>query len=162
MRVSASSRLRRLVRGPARDPQWARPLLLALLAATGLADSRDGESFAASAGSGDLRDSTDAADILAGTPVERPRVPGLRAPGLAAAGLRALGLAPLGLAAGLAGPLAYSVQTAAARQTGAIPSAGPAVTGAFGASSITSWVAAHFTTQTVGGSTIYDLTRPTS
>jgi 4-amino-4-deoxy-L-arabinose transferase-like glycosyltransferase len=62
------------------------------------------------------------------------REPGLRALGLRGPGLRALGLAPLALAlvAVLAGPLAYSVQTAASRATGAIPSAGPAITGAFG------------------------------
>jgi hypothetical protein len=31
-----------------------------------------------------------------------------------------------------------------------------------GTSSIESWVAAHFATKTVGGSTVYDLARPTS
>ena len=39
---------------------------------------------------------------------------------------------PLALAAGLAGPLAYSLDTAATAHTGALPSAGPAVAGAFG------------------------------
>jgi uncharacterized protein YndB with AHSA1/START domain len=48
--------------------------------------------------------------------------------------LRSLSLAPLGLSlvAGLAGPLAYSVQTASTTHTGSIPSAGPQVAGAFG------------------------------
>ena len=48
--------------------------------------------------------------------------------------LRALSLAPLGLSlvAGLAGPLAYSVETAGTAHTGSIPSAGPQVAGAFG------------------------------
>jgi 4-amino-4-deoxy-L-arabinose transferase-like glycosyltransferase len=48
--------------------------------------------------------------------------------------LRALSLVPLGLSlvAGLAGPLAYSVETAGTTHTGAIPSAGPQVAGAFG------------------------------
>ncbi len=43
-------------------------------------------------------------------------------------------IAPLGLAlvAGLAGPLAYSLDTVNSTHTGAIPSAGPQVTGAFG------------------------------
>ena len=31
-----------------------------------------------------------------------------------------------------------------------------------GSSQITSWVAAHFTAKTVGGSTVYDLTSPTA
>jgi len=35
-RLPAEGRLRRLLRGPARDPQWARPALLALLAVTAL------------------------------------------------------------------------------------------------------------------------------
>ena len=38
----------------------------------------------------------------------------------------------LALVAALAGPAAYSIATAAATHTGALPSAGPAVTGAFG------------------------------
>lgn len=57
---------------------------------------------------------------------------------LAGFGLRAgrsvLGAVPvtLALVAGLAGPLAYSLQTAATAHSGASPSAGPAVTSAFG------------------------------
>jgi 4-amino-4-deoxy-L-arabinose transferase-like glycosyltransferase len=45
-----------------------------------------------------------------------------------------LAAVPLALAmiAGLGGPLAYSINTAATAHTGAIPSAGPAVTGVFG------------------------------
>jgi 4-amino-4-deoxy-L-arabinose transferase-like glycosyltransferase len=39
---------------------------------------------------------------------------------------------PLALAAALAGPAAYSIDTAATAHTGALPSAGPAVTGSFG------------------------------
>jgi hypothetical protein len=39
---------------------------------------------------------------------------------------------PLALVAGLAGPLAYSLDTAATAHTGALPSAGPATAGAFG------------------------------
>jgi 4-amino-4-deoxy-L-arabinose transferase-like glycosyltransferase len=39
---------------------------------------------------------------------------------------------PLALLAGLAGPAAYSLDTAAARHTGALPSAGPSMVGAFG------------------------------
>jgi hypothetical protein len=34
--------------------------------------------------------------------------------------------------------------------------------GASGSSSITSWVAAHYTAKTVGGTTVYDLTKPSS
>jgi 4-amino-4-deoxy-L-arabinose transferase-like glycosyltransferase len=39
---------------------------------------------------------------------------------------------PLALVAALAGPAAYGIDTAATAHTGALPSAGPAVTGAFG------------------------------
>ena len=49
--------------------------------------------------------------------------------GLTAAAATATGAA---LAAGLAGPLAYTVYTVNTSYTGSIPSAGPAVTGAFG------------------------------
>jgi 4-amino-4-deoxy-L-arabinose transferase-like glycosyltransferase len=67
-----------------------------------------------------------AAAILAGPAMAR----------LAAAsrGRRALAAAPivLALVAALAGPAAYSIDTAATAHTGALPSAGPAVTGAFG------------------------------
>ncbi len=55
--------------------------------------------------------------------------------GRAANGSRtALAAAPVSLAliAGLGGPLAYSIDTTATTQTGAIPSAGPAVAGSFG------------------------------
>jgi len=47
---------------------------------------------------------------------------------------RAVSLAALGLSlvAGLAGPLAYSIETVTTTHTGAIPSAGPAVAGSFG------------------------------
>jgi hypothetical protein len=64
--------------------------------------------------------------------------PGLDDPGLAARGTRrprrarlALAALPLGLAlvAGLAGPAAYALDTAGTAHTGAIPSAGPQVTG---------------------------------
>ncbi len=41
----------------------------------------------------------------------------------------------LALAAGLGGPLAYSIDTAATAHTGSIPTAGPAVTGSAGAGS---------------------------
>lgn len=34
--------------------------------------------------------------------------------------------------------------------------------GSPGASSIMSWVAAHYTAQTVGGTAVYDLTKPAS
>ncbi len=34
--------------------------------------------------------------------------------------------------------------------------------GGNGSSSIESWVAAHYTAQTVGGTTVYDLTKPSS
>ncbi|MEN3361722.1 MAG: hypothetical protein V7637_5704 [Mycobacteriales bacterium] len=44
----------------------------------------------------------------------------------------ATGVAGLGLVAVLAAPLAYSLQTAATAHTGALPSAGPAVSGGFG------------------------------
>ncbi|HEX3712913.1 MAG TPA: glycosyltransferase family 39 protein [Trebonia sp.] len=56
---------------------------------------------------------------------------GWSAPGwsVAAAGAVATGAA---LVAGLAGPLAYTLDTVNTTSTGAIPSAGPAVTGAFG------------------------------
>jgi len=49
-------------------------------------------------------------------------------------GRAALAAVPVTLAliAALAGPAAYSIDTAAAAHTGALPSAGPAVTGAFG------------------------------
>jgi 4-amino-4-deoxy-L-arabinose transferase-like glycosyltransferase len=48
--------------------------------------------------------------------------------------LRGLALAPLGLSlvTGLAGPLAYSVQTVGSTHTGSLPSAGPAVAGPAG------------------------------
>jgi 4-amino-4-deoxy-L-arabinose transferase-like glycosyltransferase len=46
--------------------------------------------------------------------------------------MAAPGLAAVGLVAVLAGPLAYSVQTASVAHTGALPSAGPAVAGGFG------------------------------
>jgi 4-amino-4-deoxy-L-arabinose transferase-like glycosyltransferase len=47
---------------------------------------------------------------------------------------RAMTLGPLGLSliAGLAGPLAYSLDTAGSTHTGSIPSAGPQLTGSFG------------------------------
>ncbi|HEY7278774.1 MAG TPA: glycosyltransferase family 39 protein [Trebonia sp.] len=56
------------------------------------------------------------------------------APGQAARRAPALVYAPLALAlvAGLGGPLAYSLDTANTTHTGAIPSAGPTVAGAFG------------------------------
>jgi 4-amino-4-deoxy-L-arabinose transferase-like glycosyltransferase len=56
------------------------------------------------------------------------------APVAASRGRTLLAAVPLSLAmiAGLGGPLAYSVNTAATAHTGALPSAGPAVTGAFG------------------------------
>ena len=34
--------------------------------------------------------------------------------------------------------------------------------GGSGSTAIASWVAAHFAAQTVGGTTVYDLTKPTS
>jgi hypothetical protein len=53
---------------------------------------------------------------------------------VAGSAARALGLpvAGVALAAGLAGPAAYSLQTAATPHTGSIPSAGPVVAGGFG------------------------------
>jgi hypothetical protein len=59
-------------------------------------------------------------------------VPALRA--RTSLGRTVLGAVPLSLAlvAGLGGPLAYSIQTAATAHSGASPSAGPAVTSAFG------------------------------
>jgi len=46
-----------------------------------------------------------------------------------ARGVLAAGIAGLGITAAIAGPAAYSVQTAATAHTGAIPSAGPAIAG---------------------------------
>ncbi len=68
---------------------------------------------------------------LAATAVLAGRAPRWPAPrwGLAAAAATATGAA---LAAGLAGPLAYTVDTVNTSYTGSIPSAGPTVTGAFG------------------------------
>jgi hypothetical protein len=62
------------------------------------------------------------ASVPAGTPGPGAR----RAPALVYAPLA------LALVAGLGGPLAYSLDTANTTHTGAIPSAGPTVTGAFG------------------------------
>jgi 4-amino-4-deoxy-L-arabinose transferase-like glycosyltransferase len=112
-------------------------------------DSDAATSVGDSADPSDLRTSSEATDLLTLIPAAPPRAltRGLpsrlgralssRFPGTGGSRLmagRALGLAPLALAlvAGLAGPLAYSVQTAASRATGALPSAGPAVTGTFG------------------------------
>ena len=123
---------------------------------------------------------------------------------------------PLALIGGLGAPMAYSMDTAATTQSGAVPSAGPTVAGSFGipgarsgfpggadrrlpagagggsgasrasdfaaspdggppagfaaaggsgggsgdASQITSWVEAHFKSETVGGTTVYDLSSP--
>ncbi len=74
-------------------------------------------------------------DWLAGWPLRprrRPAKGAPRPPGPASgAALRALALAPLGLSlvTGLAGPLAYSIQTAGSAHAGSLPSAGPAVAG---------------------------------
>ena len=66
--------------------------------------------------------------MLRGTPAQAALRPGgaRRAPMLAYAPLA------LALVAGLGGPLAYSLDTANTTHTGAIPSAGPTVAGAFG------------------------------
>ena len=101
-------------------------------------------------------------------------------------GRAALAIAPLSLAliAGLGGPLAYSIDTAAT-VTGSDPaptlaqferlvsgheihyyvasgSGGPGGAGGGSGSGaqITAWVKAHFTGKTVGGMTVYDLTTP--
>jgi 4-amino-4-deoxy-L-arabinose transferase-like glycosyltransferase len=73
--------------------------------------------------------------ILAGPALVGRRCGTHQAAGLAAGrGRLALAAAPVALAAvtGLAGPLAYSISTAATAHTGALPSAGPAVAGSFG------------------------------
>jgi 4-amino-4-deoxy-L-arabinose transferase-like glycosyltransferase len=49
-----------------------------------------------------------------------------------ARGVLAAGIAGIGITAALAGPLAYSLDTASTPHTGAIPSAGPAVSAGFG------------------------------
>jgi 4-amino-4-deoxy-L-arabinose transferase-like glycosyltransferase len=76
-----------------------------------------------------------AAGILV-QPVLRRAPEAVGLPGLTArpGPFRALALAPacLALIAGLAGPLAYTIQTVGTTYTGSLPSAGPATTGAFG------------------------------
>ncbi|HEY3036865.1 MAG TPA: hypothetical protein VGJ54_19685 [Streptosporangiaceae bacterium] len=54
------------------------------------------------------------------------------APGTRAYGAMAVIPIVLAMSAGLGGPLTYSIDTAAAAHTGALPSAGPTVAGAFG------------------------------
>jgi 4-amino-4-deoxy-L-arabinose transferase-like glycosyltransferase len=67
-----------------------------------------------------------AAAVLAGPALARRAATGRGRLALAAIPI------PLALIAALAGPAAYSIDTAATAHTGALPSAGPAVTGAFG------------------------------
>jgi 4-amino-4-deoxy-L-arabinose transferase-like glycosyltransferase len=67
-----------------------------------------------------------AAAVLAGPALARLATTGRGRLALAVAPI------PLALVAALAGPAAYSIDTAATAHTGALPSAGPAVTGAFG------------------------------
>jgi 4-amino-4-deoxy-L-arabinose transferase-like glycosyltransferase len=67
-----------------------------------------------------------AAAVLAGPALARLAATGRGRLALAAAPI------PLALVAALAGPAAYSIDTAATAHTGALPSAGPAVSGAFG------------------------------
>ena len=67
-----------------------------------------------------------AAGVLAGPALARRAATGRGRLALAAIPI------PLALIAALAGPAAYSIDTAATTHTGALPSAGPAVTGAFG------------------------------
>jgi 4-amino-4-deoxy-L-arabinose transferase-like glycosyltransferase len=74
-----------------------------------------------------------AAALLARRPA-RPVAPGTAGRGLSARGLAGLTATATGaaLVAGLAGPLAYTLDTVNSTSTGSIPSAGPAVTGSFG------------------------------
>ena len=67
-----------------------------------------------------------AAAVLAGPAQARLATTARGRPTLAAVAI------PLALIAALAGPAAYSIDTAATAHTGALPSAGPAVAGAFG------------------------------
>jgi hypothetical protein len=71
----------------------------------------------------------------AGAILAWPRQAGERAwaPGTPAYGAMAVVPIVLAMIAGLGGPLAYSINTAATAHTGALPSAGPMVAGAFGA-----------------------------
>lgn len=84
-----------------------------------------------------------------------------------------LGAAVAGAAllAGLAGPAAYALDTAASPHSGTIPSAGPSAGlgsdscgfgrqngGADTSRQIAAWVMQHFTARTIDGVTIYDLT----
>jgi hypothetical protein len=76
-----------------------------------------------------------AAGILAQPLLRRaPEAVGQAGPTARPGLFRALALAPacLALIAGLAGPLAYTIQTVGTTYTGSLPSAGPATTGAFG------------------------------
>lgn len=59
--------------------------------------------------------------------------PGIKGPGVTASGIMARTTAALAVAAALAGPLAYSLSTAATAHSGSIVSAGPAVSGRGGA-----------------------------
>jgi hypothetical protein len=70
----------------------------------------------------------------AGAILAWPRLAGERAwaPGTPAYGAMAVVPIVLTMIAGLGGPLAYSINTAATAHTGALPSAGPTVAGAFG------------------------------
>ena len=75
-----------------------------------------------------------AASGSAGAILAWPRLAGERAwaPGTRAYGAMAVVPIVLAMVAGLGGPLAYSINTAATAHTGALPSAGPTVAGAFG------------------------------
>jgi 4-amino-4-deoxy-L-arabinose transferase-like glycosyltransferase len=70
----------------------------------------------------------------AGLILANPGQPGASPWGVRTRGAAALAIAPVSLAliAGLAGPLAYSIDTAATPHSGSIPTAGPTVTGASG------------------------------
>jgi 4-amino-4-deoxy-L-arabinose transferase-like glycosyltransferase len=69
--------------------------------------------------------------LAAGTVLAMPAMARLAATGRGRTVLAAVPIT-LALAAALAGPAAYSVDTVATAHTGALPAAGPAVTGAFG------------------------------
>jgi 4-amino-4-deoxy-L-arabinose transferase-like glycosyltransferase len=69
--------------------------------------------------------------LAAAVVLAMPAIAGLAATGRGRAALTAVPVT-LALTAALAGPAAYSIDTAATAHTGALPAAGPAVTGAFG------------------------------
>ena len=74
-------------------------------------------------------------------------------------GATVLGATVLSAAVLAAGVLGAAVPSAGVLRAGAQRGV---VGGSGSASEITSWVSSHFTSQTVGGQTIYDLTKATS